>query len=79
MPQPVSSGIAPVECPRIGPRAVADYAPIRCLLEMDGEGNLAVIVQPGCSVADVHDLLRLLTGCGGQYDHLTFVDADEDR
>lgn len=55
---------------------VEDYQPIRCVLEMDADANIAVVVSPGCSVADVHDMLRLLTHCGGGFDHLTFVDED---
>ena len=55
---------------------VRDYEPIRCVLEMDADANIAVVVQPGCSVADVHDMLRLLTNCGGEFRHLTFVDED---
>lgn len=45
---------------------------------MDPDGQIAVIVKPGCSVDDVHDMLRMLTLCAGHFDHLTFVDADGD-
>jgi hypothetical protein len=42
-----------------------DLQPIRCVLEMTEDGEIAVIVQPGCSVSDVHDMLRQLVRCGG--------------
>lgn len=54
-----------------------DYQPIRCLLEMLDDGQVTVIVSPGCSVADVHDMLQRLTHCDGQFQHLTFVDEHE--
>jgi len=56
---------------------ISDCQPIRCVLEMTADGEIDVIVQPGCSVADVHEMLRWLVGCGGQFDHVTFVDTDE--
>ena len=58
--------------------ALADYRPIRCVLEMDADGQIAIIVKPGCSVDDVHEMLRILTCCAGHFDHLILVDADED-
>ena len=72
------SGVTP-ERGRIamnGHRVDADHAPIRCVLEMDSSGEIAVIVQPGCSVVDVHDMLRQLVLCGGHFEHLTVVDKD---
>lgn len=54
-----------------------DYQPIRCILEMTGCGHIAVIVKPGCSVEDVYDMLRMLPP-DGHFEHLTFVDEDED-
>jgi len=57
--------------------ALLDYQPVRCVLEMDSDGHIAVIVQPGCSVPDVHDMLRLLLLTDGHFEHLTFVDEDE--
>jgi hypothetical protein len=58
-------------------RRPADYQPIRCLLEMFDDGQVAVIVKPGCSVADVHDMLRQLADCDGHFQHVTFVDEHE--
>jgi hypothetical protein len=56
---------------------VSDYQPARCILEMDADSHIAVIVKPGCSVGDVHDMLGLLALCDGHFEHLTFVDDDE--
>jgi len=54
----------------------ADHSPIRCVLEMNSDGHIAVIVGPDCSVPDVHDMLGLLALCEGQFEHLTFVDDE---
>jgi hypothetical protein len=54
-----------------------DLQPIRCVLEMTEDGEIAVIVQPGCSVSDVHEMLQLLVHCDGSFGHVTFVDEDE--
>lgn len=51
-----------------------DDQPIRCILEMTADSQIAVVVKPGCSVPDVHDMLRLLSRSDGHFDHLTFVD-----
>jgi hypothetical protein len=59
-------------------RSVIDHAPIRCILEMTEESSIHVIVHPGCSVPDVHDMLRQLTLCGGQFEHVTIVAEDRD-
>jgi len=53
-------------------------APVRCVLEMTEDAHIAIIVKAGCSIADVHDVLRMLALSGGQFGHLTFVDEDED-
>ena len=58
---------------------VSDYQPIRCVLEMTEDSQIAVIVQPGCSVSDVHDMMRQLVQCNGQFEHLTLVDEDESQ
>lgn len=58
-------------------RTVRDYQPIRCVLEVDADSRLAVIVRPGCSVGDVYDMLQLLADAGGHFEHLTLVDEDE--
>ena len=52
---------------------VRDYAPIQCLLEMTEDNIMTIVVRPGCSVPDVHDMLRLLP-TDGHFDHLTIVD-----
>jgi len=57
--------------------AITDSAPIRCVLEMTEDGVITVVVRPGCSVADVHDMLRMLP-TDGHFEHLTIVDEDED-
>lgn len=57
---------------------VADYQPVRCVVEMNEGGDIAVIVRPGCSIADVQDMLGLLTLCDGQFDHLIVVDDHMD-
>lgn len=51
--------------------------PIRCMLEMLDDGQVTVIVRPGCSVADVHDMLRQLAQCDGHFQHVTFIDEYE--
>jgi hypothetical protein len=53
---------------------VSDHQPIRCVLEMTEDSEIAVIVEPGCSVDDVHDMLRILMRCGGHFEHLTITD-----
>ena len=58
-------------------RGVRDYAPIRCMLEMTDDSVITVIVKPGCSVADVHDMLTEITPCKGRFEHITIVDEDE--
>lgn len=55
-----------------------EHQPIRCVLEMTDDGDCRIIVRPGCSVPDVHDMLAYLSYCGRYFEHLTFVDADED-
>jgi hypothetical protein len=55
---------------------LSDYQPIRCVLEMTEDSDIAVIVQPGCSVDDVHDMLRMLVRCDGNFEHLTVLDTD---
>jgi hypothetical protein len=57
---------------------VKDYQPIRCVLEMGEDSDISVIVKPGCSVADVHDMLAHLSLGGGHFEHLTFIDDDDD-
>jgi hypothetical protein len=54
-----------------------DYQPIRCILEMTEDSTIWVIVSPGCSVPDVHDMLRQLTLCGGHFEHVTIMAEDE--
>jgi hypothetical protein len=54
-----------------------DDQSVSCILEMAEDRHITVIVKPGCSVADVHDMLRMLPP-DGHFDHLTFVDDDED-
>jgi hypothetical protein len=44
---------------------------------MDADGQVTIIVKPGCSVADVHDMLRMLPP-DGHFEHLTIVDNDTD-
>jgi hypothetical protein len=58
--------------------AVKDHGPIRCILEMTEDCAIWVIVNPGCSVPDVHDMLRQLTLCGGNFEHVTVVADDGD-
>jgi hypothetical protein len=58
--------------------AVKDHAPIRCTLEMTEDCAIWVIVRPGCSVPDVHDMLRQLTLCEGHFQHVTIVSEDEE-
>ena len=58
---------------------VSDYQPTRCVLEMTEDSQIAIIVQPGCAVNDVHDMLRILMRCDGHFDHLTFVDEEVAR
>jgi hypothetical protein len=53
-----------------------DNQSIRCILEMTEDCAIWVIVNHGCSVPDVHDMLRQLTLCGGHFEHVTIV-ADE--
>jgi hypothetical protein len=55
-----------------------DHTPIRCILEMAEDSSIWVIVHPGCSVPDVHDMLRQLALCGGHFEHLTIVTEDGD-
>jgi len=57
---------------------VADYQPVRCVLEMTDDMQIAIIVQRGCAIPDVHDMLRILAGCDGHFDHLTIVDESTD-
>jgi len=52
-----------------------DYKPVRCIVEMTEDSQIAVIVERGCSVPDVHDMLHMLTLCGGHLDHLTLIDG----
>jgi hypothetical protein len=59
-------------------RAAKDHTPIRCILEMTEDSSIQVIVHPGCSVTDVHDMIRQLTLCEGHFEHLTIVTEDED-
>lgn len=56
---------------------LSDHQPIRCVLEMTEDSQIAVIVQHGCSVPDVHDMLRQLLLCNGHFEHVTIVDKDE--
>ncbi len=60
------------------PRAIKDHTPIRCILEMTEDSAIWVIVHPGCSIPDVHDMLRQLTLCGGHFEHVTIVAEDGD-
>jgi len=55
--------------------AAQDYAPIRCVLEMTEDGVITVVVKSGRSVADVHDMLRMLP-TDGHFEHLIIVDDD---
>jgi len=56
---------------------VNDYAPIQCLLEMQDDRSITVIPKAGCSMADVHDMLRLLTLTNGHFEHLTIAPEDD--
>jgi hypothetical protein len=58
--------------------ALKDHAPVRCILGMTEDSSIQVIVHPGCSVTDVHDMLRQLTLCEGHFEHVTLVAEDED-
>ena len=59
------------------PQPEPEHRPIQCLVEMLYDGTISVVVRPGCSVADVHDMLQQLTLCDGNFEHLTIVDEDE--
>lgn len=70
-------GSAMGTCTMNGQRVGTDQQLIRCALEMDSDGHIAVIIDPSCSVRDVHDMLRQLVLSGGHFEHMTFVDQNE--
>jgi len=55
---------------------IPDHQPVQFLLEMRHDGFITIATKPGCSVADVHDMLREVTLYGGRFEHLVIDDHE---
>src|SRR5829696_4011840 len=58
--------------------APPDHPPIRCVLELRYDGTLAITRLPGCTISDVHDILRLPTQSPGPFDYIAILPEGED-